>query len=60
MATTHQSRIFGSGPATTLYVTIPAHVVTDSRFPFERDADVSVTIDGDRLVITSLAEDGTG
>jgi hypothetical protein len=56
MVTTHPSRIFASGDATTLYVTIPAQIVADSQFPFETDDDVSVTVDGDRLVVTDAAD----
>lgn len=57
MATSHPSRIFDSGPATTLYVTIPAQVVSDSQFPFEADDAVTVTIDEDRLVITAKSDE---
>lgn len=53
MATSKTSRIFASGDATTLYLTIPAQVVSDSQFPFEADEGVRVTIDGDRLIVTS-------
>lgn len=56
MVTTHSSRIFRSGDATTLYVTIPAELVSDSQFPFDVDDRVTVTIDGDRLIITGNAE----
>lgn len=56
MTSTKPSRIFASGDATTLYVTIPAGIVSDSQFPFDADDDVRVTIDGDRLVVT--AEEG--
>lgn len=56
MVTTHSSRIFQSGDATTLYVTIPAELVSDSQFPFDVDDRVTVTIDGDLLVITDNAE----
>lgn len=52
MTSTQPSRIFKSGTATTLYVTIPAEVVTDSQFPFEVDDEVTVTIDEDRLIVT--------
>lgn len=57
MATSHDSRIFDSGTATTLYVTIPAQIVSDSQFPFENDDAVTVTVDGDRLVVTAATED---
>jgi virulence-associated protein VagC len=56
MATSHDSRIFASGTATTLYVTVPAQVVSDSQFPFETDDAVTVTIDDDQLVITPNSE----
>lgn len=52
MTTSHQSRVFASGNATTLYVTIPAQIVSDSQFPFKTDDEVTVTIDGDNLLIT--------
>jgi virulence-associated protein VagC len=52
MAHSHDSRIFASGTATTLFVTIPAQVVSDSQFPFRADDAVTVTIEDDRLVIT--------
>lgn len=55
MAASHDSRIFNSGDATTLYVTIPARVVADSKFPFEADDTVTVTIDGDQLIISPKA-----
>lgn len=52
MTTTHPSRLFTSGDATTLYATIPAALVADSQFPFDADDPVTVSIDGDSLVIT--------
>lgn len=52
MATSKSSRIFASGNATTLYLTIPAQVVADSQFPFAADDDVDVAIVGDGLVVT--------
>jgi RNase P/RNase MRP subunit p29 len=57
MATTHPSRIFASGDATTLYVTIPAQIVSDSQFPFDADDGVTVAIDGERLVVTEASEE---
>ncbi len=55
MATTETSRIFKSGDANTLYVTIPAAVASDSQFPFEAEEKVIVEIDGDRLLITRMS-----
>jgi len=56
MATSHPSRIFNSGDASTLYVTIPAQVVSDSQFPFDNDDAVTVTIDDGQLMITPNTE----
>lgn len=56
MATTKPSRIFDSGNAKTLYLTIPAEVVSDSQFPFDVDDEVRVTIDGDQLIVTPEEE----
>lgn len=58
MATTYPSRIFPSGDATTLYVTIPAADLSASQFPFDADDDVTITIDGDRLIMTEANEGG--
>jgi hypothetical protein len=54
MATSRPSRIFPSGDATTLYVTIPAQVVVDSQFPFDTDDAVIVIIDGSQLVVAPV------
>lgn len=53
MTITHTSRIFASGEAATLFLTLPAAVVSDSTFPFAVDDTVHVTIDGDALHITA-------
>lgn len=50
-------RIFDSSNATTLYVTIPAQVVSGSQFPFDGDDADTITIDGDQVVITSHTEE---
>jgi virulence-associated protein VagC len=59
MTTSHPSRLFASGTANTLYATIPAQLVTDSQFPFDADDLVTVTIDGDRLIITPNTREET-
>lgn len=56
MPTTQSSRLFANGTASTLYVTIPAQLVADSQFPFVIDDPITVTIDGDRLVIAPAEE----
>lgn len=53
MTTLHPSRLFASGNANTLYATIPAQLVTDSQFPFDADDPITISIDGDHLVITT-------
>lgn len=58
MPTTHPSRLFESGDATTLYATIPAALVADSQFPFDVDQPVTVSIDGDSLTITAGRDAG--
>ncbi len=57
MAQSHPSRIFDSGSASTLYVTIPAQVAADSQFPFEPDDAVVVHIEGDSLRVTPTEDD---
>lgn len=56
MPTSQPSCIFDSGTATTLYVTVPARIATDSQFPFEADDDVEVRIEDERLVIAPREE----
>lgn len=58
MTTSHPSRLFTSGNANTLSATIPAQIVTDSQFPFEADDAITVTIDGDHLIITADTKAG--
>lgn len=58
MTRSHRSRIFPNGPASTLYVTIPAQVASDSQFPFAPEDEVVVSIDGDRVVVSASAVDG--
>ena len=57
MTITRLSRIFASGDATTLYLTLPAAIVADSQFPFAADDAVRVTIDGDALRVTAESVD---
>lgn len=60
MSSTHHTRLFRNGSATTLYLTIPARVVGDSQFPFDVDQPVTVAIDDGRLVVTPAKEGGDG
>lgn len=52
MTTTHPSRIFNNGTANTLFVTIPADIVSDSQFPFEPDDSVIVSIENGQLIVS--------
>lgn len=54
MTTSHPSRVFANGGARTLYVTIPASVVSDSQFPLDVDDPVTVAIEDGRLVVTPV------
>lgn len=44
-------RIFRSGEAKTLYISIPSSVVTDSTFPFEEDQTVTIRIENGELTV---------
>jgi hypothetical protein len=54
MSKTKPSRIFASGDATTLYLTLPAAIVSDSQFPFGPDDTVQITIDNGGLRIMPI------
>jgi hypothetical protein len=56
MSNTEASRIFASGKATTLYLTLPAAIVSDSQFPFEPDDTVQITIENDELRIKPVSD----
>lgn len=53
-----KGRVFSSGEAETLYVSIPSAVATDSAFPFEEGETVTVSIEGDEVRVTSTDEEG--
>ena len=48
-----KARIYRSGRAYTMYISVPADVVKDTSFPFDREEgeDVVVRIDGKRLIV---------
>jgi hypothetical protein len=56
MSNTESSRIFASGKATTLYLTLPAAIVSDSQFPFAPDDTVQITIENDELRIKPVSD----
>lgn len=57
MSLRSNGRIFESGEARTLYVSIPSEVATDSSFPFEKGEDVTVSIHDGGLRVTSEDEE---
>ncbi len=48
-----KGKIYRSGTAYTMFVSVPADVVKDAAFPFDRDngEEVTVRIEGRRLLI---------
>lgn len=48
-----KGKIYRSGTAYTMFVSIPADVVKDASFPFDREkgGDVTVKIEGNRLTV---------
>ena len=51
-----KGKIYRLGTASTMYVSIPAAVVKDGTFPFDREkgAKVKVRIEGKRLIIEKI------
>ena len=51
-----KGKIYRSGTAHTMFVSIPADVVKDGSFPFDREKgnDVIVRIEGSKLVIEKI------
>lgn len=49
-----KGKIYRSGTAYTMFVSIPADVVKDASFPFDREKgnDVMVRIEGNRMTVT--------
>lgn len=56
MADKGKGRVFSSGEANTLFVSIPADVAVDSAFPFEDGQDVKICIE-DTTVVVEPTED---
>lgn len=56
MARRAQGRVFSSGEARTLYVSIPSRVATDSAFPFSDGETVCVSIE-DGMVCIAPTDD---
>jgi len=52
-----KSKLYKHRSANTMYVAIPADIVTDSQFPFNKEGeDVIVTIHKDQIIITKGGE----
>lgn len=60
MALQGTGRVFSSGQAETLYVSIPSPVATDSGFPFDEGESVTVSIDDGEIRITHTEETTDG
>lgn len=56
MTTSKPSRIFKPGAAATLFLTIPAAIASDSKFPFDDDAPAKVEIEGETLRVSRIEE----
>lgn len=46
-----EGRVFSSGDANTLFLSIPSDVAVDSAFPFEEGDEVEIRIDGSRIIV---------
>ena len=57
MADQGQGRVFSSGEANTLFVSIPSDIAVDSVFPFEEGEEVLIRIEDGRIVVESVLED---
>jgi len=51
MAKSGQGRIISQGRARTRFISVPAEVAGDDRFPFETGETLIITIAGERLTI---------
>lgn len=51
MAKEGTGRVFRSGEARTLFLSIPSRVAQDSAFPFEEDEEVTIRVEDDRVVV---------
>lgn len=60
MALQGTGRVFSSGRAETLYVSIPSPVATDSAFPFADGESVTVSIDVGELRVTRAEKPSDG
>lgn len=60
MALHGTGRIFSSGEANTLYISIPSSVVTDSAFPFDEDQTVTIRIENGELEVKPTDDQTNG
>lgn len=60
MARRAQGRVFSSGEARTLYVSIPSRVATDSAFPFADGETVHVSIEDGMVCIAPSDDEAEG
>ncbi|NLZ31260.1 MAG: hypothetical protein GX885_11080 [Methanomicrobiales archaeon] len=57
MAQTGEGKVIAQGPARTRFIVVPAVVAGDSAFPFEDGGKVTISIEGDRLIVEKAAPD---
>lgn len=56
MADEGDGRVFSSGDANTLFVSIPADVAVDSAFPFEEGEDIKIKIEDGKLIVEAIED----
>ena len=52
MADEGEGRVFSSGEANTLFISIPADVAVDSAFPFEDGQNIKISIEDNRIIVS--------
>jgi hypothetical protein len=56
MADKGEGRIFSSGDANTLFVSIPADVAVDSAFPFDDGQEVKIRIEENKVIVETVED----
>lgn len=51
-----KGKIIKLSSARTRFVSIPAEVASDDRFPFDLNEDIQIRIDGERLVVEKIED----
>ena len=56
MADEGEGKVFSSGDANTLFVSIPADVAVDSAFPFDDGQNIKIRIEDDKLMVEPIED----